>query len=311
MSVETAGDNLSGANVLVATEGSADAASAVQAGAEICRALGGSLHLVYVVQTLTAPLVKGYELFEEEGRGVLREASGRAAELGAEKVETHLLYGSPFSEIVGLSQALGRAFLVVGSRGLGPLKRVTLGSVSEAVVHHSRYPVLVMRGGSEAWPPRRVVIAEDGSEPALRAGKVAAELARAFGSSVTLVRGYPAPAWAFPASPPGAIAAGGEVANALAAEVEREVERDRARLEARAAEIAASLGGEPATEAMIGDPASIILETAAREGAEEATLTALGSRGMGAFRRMSLGSVSTKVLRAAPGPVLVHPPVTG
>jgi nucleotide-binding universal stress UspA family protein len=304
--MEAARDTLAGGNVLVATEGSADAATAVLAGAEICREVGGRLHLVYVV-----PLVRGYDLFAEEGRGVLEEASSRAAEIGVKEVETHLLYGSPFSEIVGLSQALGKALVVVGSRGLGPLARITLGSVSEAVVHHSRYPVLVRRGGPAAWPPRQVVIADDGSEPARRAGKVAAELARILGSAVTLVRGYPAPEWAYPASPPGAIAAGGEVANALAAEIESEVERDRAHLEARAAEIAGGPGSEPATETMIGDPTHIILEAAARSGAEEATLTALGSRGMGTFRRMSLGSVSTKVLRAAPGPVLVHPPATG
>jgi nucleotide-binding universal stress UspA family protein len=33
----------------------------------------------------------------------------------------------------------------------------------------------------------------------------------------------------------------------------------------------------------------------------------VGSRGLGLARRLRLGSVSTKVLRAAGGPVLVYP----
>ena len=55
----------------------------------------------------------------------------------------------------------------------------------------------------------------------------------------------------------------------------------------------------------MGDPAATILREA--EGAK--VLVAVGSRGLGPVRRMRLGSVSTKVLRAAKGPVLVYPRV--
>jgi nucleotide-binding universal stress UspA family protein len=40
---------------------------------------------------------------------------------------------------------------------------------------------------------------------------------------------------------------------------------------------------------------------------EGRTLLAVGSRGLGALNRVLSGSVSTKVLRAAQGPVLVVP----
>jgi nucleotide-binding universal stress UspA family protein len=39
----------------------------------------------------------------------------------------------------------------------------------------------------------------------------------------------------------------------------------------------------------------------------ENTLVVVGSRGMEPVKRLRLGSVSTKVLRAAEGPVLVYP----
>ncbi len=54
-----------------------------------------------------------------------------------------------------------------------------------------------------------------------------------------------------------------------------------------------------------GDAAAAIQETA-EEGGEPA-LVAVGSRGLGAVRRFALGSVSTDVLRAVGGPILIVP----
>lgn len=56
----------------------------------------------------------------------------------------------------------------------------------------------------------------------------------------------------------------------------------------------------------MGDAAASLLE-AAEEHAPERTLLTVGSRDLGAIGRMRLGSVSTKVVHAAKGPVLVHP----
>ena len=58
---------------------------------------------------------------------------------------------------------------------------------------------------------------------------------------------------------------------------------------------------------MVGEAAASLVE-AEEEEAPERTLLAVGSRGLGAIGRMRLGSVSTKVVHAAKGPVLVHPP---
>jgi nucleotide-binding universal stress UspA family protein len=55
-----------------------------------------------------------------------------------------------------------------------------------------------------------------------------------------------------------------------------------------------------------GDPAARILEAAEEGGTPEKTLIAVAGRGLGPMRRTRLGSVSTKVLRAAKGPVLAH-----
>ena len=44
--------------------------------------------------------------------------------------------------------------IVMGSRELGPVGRLLLGSVCEGVVHHALDPVLVVRGAEGACPPR-------------------------------------------------------------------------------------------------------------------------------------------------------------
>jgi nucleotide-binding universal stress UspA family protein len=66
------------------------------------------------------------------------------------------------------------------------------------------------------------------------------------------------------------------------------------------------LGSRPEIRISEGDAAAAILEVAG-EGDEARTLLAVGSRGLGVIRRVRLGSVSTKILRAAGGPVLVYP----
>lgn len=53
--------------------------------------------------------------------------------------------GLPDKEIIVLSEEIGAGLVVAGSRGLGPLKRALLGSVSSSVIRHAYRSVLVVR----------------------------------------------------------------------------------------------------------------------------------------------------------------------
>jgi nucleotide-binding universal stress UspA family protein len=86
--------------------------------------------------------------------------------------------------------------------------------------------------------------------------------------------------------------------------VDDELRREKRALEARAMEIEDASGLRPQVRIAVGDPAACLIE-AAEEYAPETTLIAVGSRGLGAVQRLRLGSISTKVLRAAKGPVLI------
>ncbi len=60
-------------------------------------------------------------------------------------IERSVVFGHPAEEIWRAASEPGVDLVVVGARGLGPVKRLLLGSVSEAMVHHAPCPVLVVK----------------------------------------------------------------------------------------------------------------------------------------------------------------------
>ncbi len=60
-------------------------------------------------------------------------------------IETSLCEGFPAEEILATAEARQVDLVVVGARGLGRLKRLLLGSVSEKVLRYAKCPVLVVK----------------------------------------------------------------------------------------------------------------------------------------------------------------------
>ncbi len=280
--------------ILLATDGSEDARLAGQAAASLADNAGAELHVVHAWQSVPHPVVDA-DYYEEGARRLLEEETEFVSGLGAAVSKAHLVMGSPVDAILDLAEEIGADLLVVGIRGHGTLGRLVLGSVSEGVVHHATRPVLVTRGGEGAWPPGRVVIGDDGSEAAKRAGELATSIGELFGARCALVRAYPE----FPETDRVGRALDPRAVDDALRHAERE-------LHERSEELGSLAGRRPRIGMAAGDAGVAILEEA-REGDNAATLIAVGSRGLGLARRLRLGSVSTKVLRAAEGPVLVYP----
>ena len=76
---------------------------------------------------------------------MLEAQTGRIEEGGGTVADAHLKLGRPAEEIVNLAEELGAGLVIVGSRGLGSLRRTVLGSVSENVVRYAPCPVFVAR----------------------------------------------------------------------------------------------------------------------------------------------------------------------
>lgn len=68
-------------------------------------------------------------------------------ELGAipGEITTESLEGSAADVVLDVAQARGCDLIIVGSRGLGQLKGLLLGSHSQKIIQHAHCPVLVIR----------------------------------------------------------------------------------------------------------------------------------------------------------------------
>jgi nucleotide-binding universal stress UspA family protein len=118
--------------ILVATDGSHDAADAARRAAGMARAFGAELYLVHVVPVsepyhiLDADFEDGPSLYEEDAeraRALLGEHADLVNEAGGEVAKTYLKTGEPDAEVVALAEEIGTDLIVAGSRGKSPLRR--------------------------------------------------------------------------------------------------------------------------------------------------------------------------------------------
>ena len=151
-----------GAKVLLATDGSEGAELATRAAVEVCEGTASELHVVYV-EPLPEFMKNGhgtpgydrelYEMIEEEARETLRKLTWRVKVAGGTVAEAHLRMGVVAEEIVSLADELDAGLIIVGSRGLGSIRRTLAGSVSESLFRHAHCPVMVVRAKDN--PPSR------------------------------------------------------------------------------------------------------------------------------------------------------------
>lgn len=294
--------NILPTKILLATDGSEDAGMAARAAVDLSNKTGAELHVVHAWKKPREYAYPGMSqqsyilTYVRQAERILNEELERIEQLGGTVTEAHFETRRAADAVLDLSGEIGADLMILGSRGLGSFKRVTLGSVSDEIVHHASCPVLVVRGGEHTWPPERIVIGDDGSDNARRAGDLAVGLGKLLGVPMVLVRAYHEPVAPMELST--------DQLDLHDRMVERNLEEDAQALQGRAEELESTLGVRPETKLSSGNPA-VVLDKAAGE--DHTALVAVGSRGQGTVRRMALGSVSTKILRAAKGPVLIYP----
>jgi nucleotide-binding universal stress UspA family protein len=150
--------------ILLATDGSEEAILAAKTAADIAQQTGSELHVVHARLALpwttgpysaTEPPTTSIASKEEARQRVLQWLDDQVKKIEAEGgtvTRAHLRLGRPeegaitvAEEIVSLAEEIRAGLIVVGSRGLGGIKRALMGSVSDSVVRHAHCPVLVVR----------------------------------------------------------------------------------------------------------------------------------------------------------------------
>lgn len=138
--------------ILMPTDGSNCSQQAIREGLEVAKSMGARVTFLYALENISSSfwispesVPYGLELLEDLKR-VGSEALSKAAELAQAagvEAETKLVEARPVEAI--LAEAKNHDLVVMGTHGRSGLDRFMLGSVTEAVLHRSEKPVLVLR----------------------------------------------------------------------------------------------------------------------------------------------------------------------
>jgi nucleotide-binding universal stress UspA family protein len=217
--------------------------------------------------------------------------------LDGARVATTTIWGHPAGALVDKSR--DACLVVVGHPERGTTREYVTGSVAFAVAAHSTCDVAVVpdRDLVVAGPERPVVAGIDGSRGAERAAHTAAHVASRWGAPLVLVRAWQLPSltgWSVPA--PGT--------DLLPDEYTHYESAARRSAESTAAAIGAAFPHLAVRTRLIeAHPVVALLDAA-----DQAGLLVVGTRGLGGFTRLLLGSVSRAVIHYAETPTLVVRP---
>src|SRR5215211_5524123 len=149
--------------ILLATDGSEEAALAARIAADLAQKTVSELHVVharlmlpytgyYPAETLTTSSIIDEEEARQRVVRWLDEQIERIEAEGGNVAQAYLRLGRPeeriitvAEEIAKLAEEIEAGLIVIGSRGLGGIRRALMGSVSDSVVRHAHCPVLVVR----------------------------------------------------------------------------------------------------------------------------------------------------------------------
>ena len=194
-----------------------------------------------------------------------------------------------------LETAAESALLVAGARGLGGFRELLLGSVTQQLLHYGTCPVAVVRAGTGTpggGLAGRIVVGVDGSSTARQALRWAVDEARVRSAALDVVS-----AWQLPYL--GDFPYTSSVLDPSLMESEAQKLLDDAVDSVDTTDLP-----QPVTRVLSSGGAAATLLDAA----EGADLVVVGSRGLGGFKGLLLGSVSHQVAYHASCPVVVVPP---
>ncbi|GAB3693802.1 universal stress protein [Nocardiopsis oceani] len=238
---------------------------------------------------------KADEAAREAGHALLTESAEYARE-AQPGLDVATVLAPEDAPAVLLNEAKHRDIIVVGSRGLGAVRAIMLGSVSVRASSHAPCPVVIVPEGERGRHEGRVVVGVDGSDSSRRALRFALEHALATDSDVVVVN-----SWEVPLP---------QDAASLAADAQSLHEEvfDRQSEEVVAGVLAEVIDDRTenldiSAVRMQANPVEALLKAG-----EDADLIVVGSRGRGGVRGLVMGSVSQGVLHHAKGAVAVLPP---
>jgi nucleotide-binding universal stress UspA family protein len=143
-------------SIVVGTDGSETATSAVRQAIELARELGARLHVVSAYEPVSDQRLRSERVElpkdlqwiinpREDVLSLLEAAEREAEQAGVTNVETFARQGDAADAILDVAEEQRADLIVVGNRGMTGAKRFLLGSVPNKVSHHAPCSVLIVR----------------------------------------------------------------------------------------------------------------------------------------------------------------------
>jgi nucleotide-binding universal stress UspA family protein len=280
--------------VLIGYDGSAEGEDALRLGRRLSELLGAR---PLVATVISHPREKiDPDEFDKAVAEFCAPLFAKARERldGLDLLEQSTVNDSPAAGIYELTDWQKPNAIVIGSSRHGSTGRVQVGTVGGSLLSGAHSTVAVApRGYAENHGSRggRIGVAVDGSSESWRAVTAASLLAKRAMEPLRVISVMSEPHYVL-----------GGLLSSLGPDEYRDFkEREWERTyEAAAARVRDGISTEP--QLLRGEPAEALTEAA-----EELDLLVLGSRGYGPVKGTLLGSVSSRVMAAAPCPVLVVP----
>lgn len=135
--------------ILVPTDGSPGSVKAARWAADLAASIDAGLLLVHVAPLGVARVDAEHAATGEDPPPVphdlvIKETREQLGEVRVPIEEIHA-YGDPAKEIVYQARHLGADLIVIGNRGLSPIRELLIGSVSDKVIRHASVPVTIVR----------------------------------------------------------------------------------------------------------------------------------------------------------------------
>ena len=135
-------------NILVPLDGSKNSFRGLDNAISIARACQATITGIYIIpmypRNLADTIIPYFLYPEKEAKRFMINAKTMAAQKGI-LFRSKITRGSPTCEIQELANSKKFDLLVIGAHGRGALKEAFLGSVSNAIVHKCKIPVMVVK----------------------------------------------------------------------------------------------------------------------------------------------------------------------
>jgi nucleotide-binding universal stress UspA family protein len=143
-------------SILVGTDGSETAHTAVRRAIDLAAGLGARLQIVSAYEPVSDQRLRGEEVNvppdlqwminpHDDVMALLKDAEAEARDAGVANVETFARQGDAADAIVDVAEEQRSDLIVVGNKGMTGAKRFLLGSVPNKVSHHAPCSVLIVR----------------------------------------------------------------------------------------------------------------------------------------------------------------------